>query len=125
MEKEDFGQHVTHLVRANKWQELLSLMHGIGLPAGWQEMVKPMLEDYLTKAGEALESSIIPAAEIPEQSLVWLRKAPRDIQERIEFAIKLAYEIVHSEENKESGELVLPIIFIDDKWVILLVGPDT
>jgi hypothetical protein len=92
------------------------------LPVGWKEMIRPIFEDYL---GKRVESSIIPAVEIPEHQLVWLRKAPRDIQDKLEFAIKLAYEIVHSEENKESGELVLPIICIDQKWAILLVGPET
>lgn len=120
MEKEDFGRHVAQLVKANKWKDLLALMHGIGLPTGWQEMIKPMFEEYL---GKAVESSIIPAAEIPEHQLVWLRKAPHDIQDRLEFAIKLSYEVVRSEDNKESGELVLPIIFLDNKWVLLLVGP--
>jgi hypothetical protein len=100
---------------------LLPLMHGIGLPAGWAEMIKPVFEDYL---GKVVESSIVPASEIPEHQLVWLRKAPRDIQDRLEFAIKLAYEIVHSEENKESGELILPIMCMDQTWVLLLVGPD-
>jgi hypothetical protein len=120
MEKEDFGRHVAQLIRANKWKDLLTLMHGIGLPSGWKEMIKPLFEDYL---GKVVESSIIPAAEIPEHQLVWLRKAPGDIQDKLEYAIKLSYKIVRSEDNKESGELILPIIFIDDKWGILLVGP--
>jgi hypothetical protein len=122
MEMEDFGRHVAQLVRTNKWNDLLTLMHGIGLPAGWTEMIKPMFEDYL---GKAVESSIIPAVDIPEHQLVWLRKAPSDIQDRLECAIKLAYEIVHSEDNKERGEIVLPIIYINQKWVLLLVGPAT
>ena len=120
MEKEDFGRHVAQLVEANKWKDLLALMHGIGLPAGWQEMIKPVFEDYL---GKAVESSIIPATEIPEHQLVWLRKAPNDIQDKLESAVKLSYEVVRSEDNKESGELVLPIILLDNKWVLLLVGP--
>ena len=122
MEKEDFGRHVAQLVRANKWNNLLILMHGIGLPTDWTEMIKPLFDGYL---GKPVESSIIPAVEIPEHQLVWLRKAPYEIQEKLEFAIRLAYEIVYSEEDKESGELVLPIIFIDKKWMLLLVGPDT
>ncbi len=121
MEKEDFGLQVAQLIRASKWNDLIPLMHTIGLPEGWKEMIKPIFDEYL---GKPVESSIIPAAEIPEHQLVWLRKAPSDIQDRLKFAIKLSYEIVHSEDNKESGELVLPIIFIDRKWVLLLVGPD-
>ena len=122
MEKEDFGRHVAQLVRENKWNELFNIIYGIGLPAGWEEMIKPLFDEYL---GKPVESSIIPAAEIPEHQLVWLRKAPRDIQDRLEFAIKLAYETVYSKDNEESGEFILPIIFIDQKWMLLLVGPGT
>jgi len=122
MEKEDFGRQVAQLVTANKWNDLLKHMHGIGLPPDWKEMIKPVFEGYL---GQALKSSIIPAADIPEHQLVWLRKAPRDIQDRLKSAVKLSYEIVRSEDDKESGEFVLPIIFLDDKWVLLLVGPGT
>jgi hypothetical protein len=121
MEKEDFGRQVAQIVRANRWNELLTLIYDIGLPAGWTEMIKPMFDGYL---GIAVESSIIPAVEIPEYQLVWLRKAPQDLQDRLKNAIHLAYQIVHSEDNKESGELILPIIYIDQKWKILLVGPD-
>ncbi|MBE0430812.1 MAG: hypothetical protein IBX67_03185 [Dehalococcoidia bacterium] len=121
MEKEDFGQHVAQLVRDDGWDDLLALMHGIGLPAGWPEMVKPVFDGYL---GKPVESSIIPATEIPEHQLVWLRKAPGDIQDGLEFAIKLSYEIVDSGHSEESGELVLPVIVIDHRWVLLLVGPD-
>jgi hypothetical protein len=122
MEKEDFGRHIAQLVRTNKWNDLLPIMHGIGLPAGWTRMIKPIFEGYL---GKPVESSIISAEEIPEHQLIWLRKAPQDIQDRLEFAIKLAYETAYSEENKESGELVLPIILIDNNWMLLLVGPET
>jgi hypothetical protein len=120
MDKEDFVHHVAQLVRANRWEQLLPLMHGIGLPAGWREMIKPVFEEYL---GKPVESSIIPAADIPEHQLAWLRNAPRDIQDRLGFAIKLSYQTVDSEHSQESGELVLPIICIDNRWLLLLVGP--
>lgn len=120
MEKEDFGLRVAQLMRASKWNNLLPLMHTIGLPEGWKEMIKPIFDEYF---GKPVESSIIPATEIPEHQLVWLRNASDDIQDRLKFAIKLSYEIVLSEDNKESGELILPIIFIDNQWALLLVGP--
>ena len=120
MENEDFGRQVAELVRSGKFPALLSLMHGIGLPEGWQEMVRPLFEGYL---GQPVSSSIIPAAEIPEHQQVWLKKAPEDIRKELKYAVKLSYETVHSVDNKESGELILPIIFLDNKWVLLLVGP--
>ncbi|MBM3133371.1 MAG: hypothetical protein FJZ95_10140, partial [Chloroflexi bacterium] len=67
MEKEDFGRHVAQLVAADKWNEIVSLMHGIGLPPDWKEMVKPLFEGFL---GQKVEASIIPASEIPEHQLV-------------------------------------------------------
>ena len=120
MAKEDFSRHVAELVRSGNFPALLSLMHGIGLPEGWQDMVQPLFAGYL---GQPVQPSVIPAAEIPEHQQVWLKKAPREILDQLQYAVKLSYETVYSADNKESGELILPIIFLDGKWVLLLVGP--
>lgn len=122
MEKEDFGREIAQLLRESKWDDLLSRMYGIGLPADWRKMVKPIFDDFL---GRPVESFIIPMIDIPEHQLDWLRKAPQDVQDKLGSAIKLTYEIAHSEKNKESGEFILPIIFHDDRWVLLLVGPES
>jgi hypothetical protein len=115
----DFAEVVARHVRDAQWPELLALMHGIGLPAGWEDMVRPLFDGVM---GKDVQVEIFPAAELPDHLQSWLRAAPAPIKKSLEHAIKLSHETVRSENDKESDEMLLPIVEIEGRWRILLVG---
>jgi hypothetical protein len=121
MTREEFARDVAEMMKGKQLDRVLDAVHGIGMPAGWQAQVRPLFEAYL---GKTMVPAIVPASDIPEHQMAWLRKAPKAVLKKLAWAVKLSYSEKTSPDSEESGDLVLPLIPVGDGWRILMVGEE-
>lgn len=118
MDTKEYGDRLAKLLSAGDWERIEPEIHAIDLPAGWQEMVKPMFADL---AGKDLTVETIAFDDLPEHMLRWLKRAPPEVLADTREALRFSFD-VPVENGRDSGNIELAVYRGESGPSILMVG---
>jgi len=115
---EEYGDHLNTLIASGDWANIEREIHGINLPDGWPDLIRPIFADL---AGKELSVEVLDFADLPEHVLHWLKMAPAEVLALTRKAIRVSYDTSDA-EGEDSGNLDLAIYEQASGPSILMVG---